>query len=72
MLHNRVEENWLWANGHHPFGPFSNCTGLSDLLLDTSLRNAIFSRVDTAIRGVRDSVQVRFFGRKSDAYDILE
>eukprot|EP00271_Cylindrocystis_brebissonii_P007403 TRINITY_DN20905_c0_g1_i1.p1 TRINITY_DN20905_c0_g1~~TRINITY_DN20905_c0_g1_i1.p1 ORF type:complete len:878 (+),score=185.38 TRINITY_DN20905_c0_g1_i1:86-2719(+) len=50
-------EDWLWgAGGHHPFGPFSNTSSLSLLLQDTIRRNAIYSRVDIALKGVHESL----------------
>lgn len=50
----RGRQDWLWAAGHHPFGPFSNSSTLSLLLRDTMLRNAIYSRVDAALHGIRE------------------
>jgi len=35
-IHDRPVLNWLWASGHHPFGPFSNTSSVSHLLLDTA------------------------------------
>ncbi|KAL2629904.1 hypothetical protein R1flu_014590 [Riccia fluitans] len=54
-IHGRPMHNWLWASGHHPFGPFSNTSTISQLLVDTSLRNTIYSRVDMALRKIRDA-----------------
>ena len=51
--HDRRVENWLWSVGHHPFGPFTNCTTLSAALADVARRNAVLSRADTALRAVR-------------------
>lgn len=55
-LHHRRMESWMWGVGHHPFGPFSNCSKFSAVQLDTAQRNAIYSRVDTALRAVRESL----------------
>ncbi|BBN07035.1 hypothetical protein MPTK1_4g00410 [Marchantia polymorpha subsp. ruderalis] len=54
-IHGRPMHNWLWASGHHPFGPFSNTSSISQLLVDTALRNTIYSRVDMALRKIRDA-----------------
>ncbi|CAM6099683.1 unnamed protein product [Calypogeia fissa] len=54
-IHGRPMHNWLWASGHHPFGPFSNTSSLSQLLVDTSLRNAIYARVDMSLKRIRDA-----------------
>lgn len=35
-IHDRPILNWLWASGHHPFGPFSNTSTVSHLLRDTA------------------------------------
>jgi len=35
-INNRPVLNWLWASGHHPFGPFSNTSSVSYLLRDTA------------------------------------
>ena len=50
-------ENWLWAVGHHPFGPFTNCATLSDALVDVARRNAIISRLDASMRAVRSALE---------------
>jgi hypothetical protein len=36
-IHDRPVLDWLWASGHQPFGPFSNTSSVSQLLLDTAL-----------------------------------
>eukprot|EP00897_Mesotaenium_endlicherianum_P008756 jgi/Mesen1/7909/ME000420S07051 len=61
-----VRQDWLWAAGHHPFGPFSNTSSLSLLLHDTILRNAIYSRVDTALHGVRQSLVLSLMTEKEN------
>jgi hypothetical protein len=43
--------------GHHPFGPFGNCSTLSAVLADVAHRNAILIRTDTALRAVRASLE---------------
>lgn len=35
-IHDRPILDWLWACGHHPFGPFSNTSSVSHLLRDTA------------------------------------
>ena len=36
--HGSAAGDWLWGVGHHPFGPYSNCSGLRcGLLSDTPL-----------------------------------
>lgn len=40
-INNRPVLNWLWASGHHPFGPFSNTSSVSYLLRDTAKVSAI-------------------------------
>lgn len=57
-IHGRPVVNWLWASGHHPFGPFSNTSSVSRLLLDTALRNAIYARVDMSLRGIRRATEM--------------
>eukprot|EP00899_Mesostigma_viride_P009408 jgi/Mesvir1/18469/Mv14320-RA.1 len=56
-MRRQVHESWMWSTGHHPFGPFSNTTGVSLLIADTVQRNAIVSRIDTALRGVRKALE---------------
>lgn len=40
-VHERPVVNWLWAAGCHPFGPFSNTSHISQMLLDVALVNAL-------------------------------
>ncbi|GLT98980.1 hypothetical protein SLE2022_164510 [Rubroshorea leprosula] len=54
-VHERPVVNWLWATGCHPFGPFSNSSQISQMLLDVALRNTIYARVDSALRKIRDT-----------------
>lgn len=35
-VHERPVLNWLWAVGYHPFGPFSNSSGISLMLHDVA------------------------------------
>lgn len=53
-IHERPIVNWLWATGCHPFGPFSSHSGISQLMADNALRNAIYARVDKALRNIRE------------------
>lgn len=65
VLHGREEESFLWAVGHHPFGPLSATSGVSLLLRDTAHRNAVFSRLDTALSYVVSSLaEVEEFARE--------
>ena len=60
--HGRCVNDLLWSTGHHPFGPFSNCSSLSQVSRDTAVRNVILSRVDAATRLVQDALgDVRAF-----------
>ena len=62
-IHGGVVENWLWAVGHHPFGPFSGCPTMSVVLQDVAKRNAALTRVDTALRAVRAGIaEIEAFG----------
>lgn len=56
-IHERPVLNWLWASGCHPFGPFSNHSGISQLMADSAVRNSIYARVDKALRNVRDMTE---------------
>ncbi|CAO2835101.1 unnamed protein product [Amaranthus hypochondriacus] len=54
-VHERPVLNWLWAVGYHPFGPFSNSSGISHMLHDVARRNTIYAHVDSALRRIRDT-----------------
>lgn len=54
-VHERAVVNWLWATGCHPFGPFSNSSEISQMLLDVALRSTIYGRVDYALRKIRET-----------------
>ena len=43
-----VLEEWMWASGAHPFGPFSSSLKVSALLLDAAHRHGLASRVAAA------------------------
>ncbi|KAK3236360.1 hypothetical protein CYMTET_53494 [Cymbomonas tetramitiformis] len=53
QLHGKYKEDFMWAVGHHPFGPMSNTSTMSLLLQDTARRNSIFSQVDSAVADMR-------------------
>mmetsp|Transcript_17178 Transcript_17178/g.33471 ORF Transcript_17178/g.33471 Transcript_17178/m.33471 type:complete len:354 (-) Transcript_17178:310-1371(-) len=54
--------DYLWAHGHHPFGPFSRVPRLGQIQLDTVLRNTILSRIALAIEtGRKISKKVSLF-----------
>lgn len=57
-IHERPILNWLWSAGCHPFGPFSNSSQISQMLQDVALRSTIYSRVDLALRKIRESSEV--------------
>ncbi|KAG5012609.1 hypothetical protein JHK82_024752 [Glycine max] len=40
-VHESPIVNWLWAVGCHSFGPFSNTSHISQMLLDVALMNAL-------------------------------
>mmetsp|Transcript_26422 Transcript_26422/g.43263 ORF Transcript_26422/g.43263 Transcript_26422/m.43263 type:complete len:856 (-) Transcript_26422:916-3483(-) len=52
-LHNKRVEDLLWAHGHHPFGPFTNTIGLSEVFVDMALRNSVLSRLNAALRLIK-------------------
>lgn len=54
-IHDRPVLSWLWASGHHPFGPFSNTSTVSHLLRDTARRNAVYARVHMALKTIKES-----------------
>ncbi|GAB4842998.1 hypothetical protein Ancab_012976 [Ancistrocladus abbreviatus] len=54
-VHERPLLNWLWASGCHPYGPFSNASKISQILLDVALRNTIYACVDSALHRIRDT-----------------
>ncbi|MCO5582490.1 hypothetical protein L7F22_036387 [Adiantum nelumboides] len=56
-IHERPVLNWLWASGCHPFGPFSNHSGISQLMADNAVRTGIYARVDKALRNVREMTE---------------
>ncbi len=53
-----VLHDYLWANGHHPFGPWSNTPAVSTLFVDAALRNSIISRVEHSLSKVRKAVKL--------------
>jgi len=63
-LHNRVEVDYSWALGHHPYGPFSNISSVSQIFLDTIIRNAVISGINSAIVVVKEAVgQIDHFAK---------
>ncbi|CAI7880847.1 unnamed protein product [Closterium sp. NIES-54] len=52
-----MRRSWVWAVGHHPFGPVSNTSSLSALLKDSILMNAVYSRVDISLRSLHRCIQ---------------
>ena len=49
-------QNWLWAVGHTPFGPYSACRTLSLLARHAAHRNALVGRLEKLLRKMRASV----------------
>eukprot|EP00742_Colponemidia_sp_Colp-10_P008774 GILJ01009525.1.p1 GENE.GILJ01009525.1~~GILJ01009525.1.p1 ORF type:complete len:770 (+),score=115.28 GILJ01009525.1:103-2310(+) len=54
--HGRVINDYIWANGHHPFGVFSKTPHLSQIFIDSILRNSIVSRLNSALRVTRHAI----------------
>ncbi|GJP77636.1 hypothetical protein CLOP_g7994 [Closterium sp. NIES-67] len=52
-----MRRDWVWAVGHHPFGPVSNTSSLSALLQDTIRMNAVYSRIDITLRSLHRCIQ---------------
>lgn len=48
-----TQQDYRWAVGHHPFGPFATAPHLSQTLLDAILRNAVVARLAAALAQVR-------------------
>lgn len=55
-LHSRVLQSHMWANGHHPFGPYATTTGISRVFVDMVTRNAVLSRLDQALKKIHKSI----------------
>eukprot|EP00003_Mantamonas_plastica_P025575 TRINITY_DN5042_c0_g1_i3.p1 TRINITY_DN5042_c0_g1~~TRINITY_DN5042_c0_g1_i3.p1 ORF type:complete len:832 (+),score=235.54 TRINITY_DN5042_c0_g1_i3:3-2498(+) len=56
QLHQRSVTDFSWAIGAHPFGPFSNETQISQIFVDSVLRNSIISRINAAFHTIQESV----------------
>mmetsp|Transcript_56015 Transcript_56015/g.137363 ORF Transcript_56015/g.137363 Transcript_56015/m.137363 type:complete len:760 (-) Transcript_56015:34-2313(-) len=54
--HARTQSNYLWAHGFGVFGPFSNGTVLSQILIDQILTNSVVSRLDASVERVTDAL----------------
>lgn len=58
--HYGAEGRWhsdlLWAVGEHPYGPLSNSSAYSQILLDAVLRNAILAGIAGALRATHASI----------------
>ena len=50
-----VVQNWLWAVGHTPFGPYSSCKALSVLETHAAHRNALLGRLERLLRRLGDA-----------------
>ena len=58
-------EDWLWATGAHPFGPFGAGARLSEALADVARRNHVLARLDAALRRARKALEdVERFGEE--------
>ena len=44
-----------WCS-HHPFGAFTNNTELSQIYVDMVLRNIVLSRVNAAVRNIKEAI----------------
>ena len=63
--HKRTITNHIWSYGHHPFAPFSKSSQMSQIFVNTALRNGVLSRLDTALRVSKEAVNsVEMFARK--------
>lgn len=51
-----VIQDWLWAVGHTPFGPYSTCRTLSLLAQHAAYRNALLGRLEHLLANVRETV----------------
>eukprot|EP00775_Hariotina_reticulata_P008516 gene8516-8698_t len=47
---NKLEYDWRWACGATPFGPYSNYSGVSEIMQNAARRNALLSHVSAALR----------------------
>jgi hypothetical protein len=64
-LHSRVLQSHMWANGYHPFGPYTTTTGVSRVLVDMVARNAVLSRLDQALKKIHKGIaQVDRFAKR--------
>ena len=54
----RMEIDYCWALGHHPFGPFADDLELSELFINSINRNSIVSRIQKGITDIRDSLKL--------------
>jgi len=55
-IQNRLGTDYMWAVGHHPFGPFSTSPRVSRIFADAVIRNSIVARVSTAVNNVKKAV----------------
>eukprot|EP00878_Enallax_costatus_P009803 GHUV01010236.1.p1 GENE.GHUV01010236.1~~GHUV01010236.1.p1 ORF type:complete len:735 (+),score=167.23 GHUV01010236.1:318-2522(+) len=46
----RVENDWRWAAGATPFGPYSNYEGVSEIMQNAARRNQLLAHVGAALR----------------------
>lgn len=52
-----VAEDWLWATGHTPFGPYSNTSTFSDITVSVAHRNMLLAQVERLLFPVRGMIQ---------------
>eukprot|EP00029_Vermamoeba_vermiformis_P008839 TRINITY_DN4242_c0_g1_i1.p1 TRINITY_DN4242_c0_g1~~TRINITY_DN4242_c0_g1_i1.p1 ORF type:complete len:691 (+),score=188.86 TRINITY_DN4242_c0_g1_i1:62-2134(+) len=50
-------EDYLWAVGYHPYGPFAHSDHLSDIFSDAVIRNHLTSKLHAAIHNVRKIIE---------------
>jgi hypothetical protein len=46
-------DEYLWAVGYHPYGPFAHSDHLSDIFSDAVIRNHVTSKMHAAVHNVR-------------------
>lgn len=52
----RVEFDYTWAIGDHPFGPFASSPKISNIFVQALRRNAVLSRVHSGVSIIRDTI----------------
>eukprot|EP00026_Physarum_polycephalum_P004689 Phypoly_transcript_04712.p1 GENE.Phypoly_transcript_04712~~Phypoly_transcript_04712.p1 ORF type:complete len:678 (+),score=68.70 Phypoly_transcript_04712:78-2111(+) len=55
-LHESARDDYLWAQGQHPFGHFTNSTTVSQIFIDGVIRNTIIAKVHNSVNNLRVSM----------------